>query len=72
MPDAIVTINEAAAYLRCHHDTVRSLIRKGKLPAANLKIGTGVGKGALRIRMSDINNLFRVETKTGKEATAIR
>jgi excisionase family DNA binding protein len=55
----ILKIPEAAELLRCDQKTVRRLIDRGQLPVARLGLGSHIGKGAIRIRLSDINNLFK-------------
>src|SRR5262245_29138808 len=46
MPDDLLTPEEAAEYLKIHLDSVRRLLRSGKLPGA--KVGSGWRIKALR------------------------
>lgn len=56
----LITINEAAAYLRVHHRTVRKFISEGDLPAYHL------GSKVVRLRRSDVEHLLtRVPTGFG-------
>jgi excisionase family DNA binding protein len=48
--DELLTTEEAARLLKMHRDSIRRLIRKGKLPA--LLIG-----GEYRLRRSDLESL---------------
>ncbi|BBX91359.1 helix-turn-helix domain-containing protein [Mycolicibacterium boenickei] len=49
---ALITINEAAAFLRVHHRTIRKYIADGDLPAYHL------GAKAVRLRRSDVEDLL--------------
>lgn len=50
-PAPVLDTTGAAAYLHCTTDTVRRMVRDGKLPAA--RVGDH-----LRYRLSDLNALF--------------
>jgi excisionase family DNA binding protein len=45
--DTLLTINEVAEELRCHHQTVRNEIRRGRLPHIKLS-------GKIMIRRRDV------------------
>ena len=47
MSDVLMTVAEAAGYLRCHPQTVRGYIKSGQLPA--IKMGM-----TYRIKLADI------------------
>lgn len=49
----LLTVSEAAAYLRIHPMTVRRMIREGKLKASQL-----VAKGRILIAATDIEKLL--------------
>ncbi len=56
MSDEMMTIEEAAAYLRMSKDTIRRAIKTGVLPASRL---TEQPRGHYRIRKADLDALFR-------------
>ncbi len=65
MSDNLYTIKEAAEILKIHWQTVRNLIRQGKLPSSK------VGKN-IRIRQSDLDKLINNKTPEDKIEVEIR
>lgn len=53
MDDPTMTLKEAAAYLKMNSDTVRNLIKAGRLPAAKVA-------NKWRIKREDINAMFKL------------
>ena len=53
MADELLTIDEVAAELKLHPDTIRRYIREGKLKQ------TRVGGTAIRIRRSELERFIR-------------
>lgn len=60
MADELLTIDEVAAELKLHPDTIRRYIREGKLKP------TRVGGTAIRIRRSELDRFIR-EGEEGSE-----
>lgn len=60
MADELLTIDEVAAELKLHPDTIRRYIREGKLKQ------TRVGGTAIRVRRSELNR-FISEGEEGSE-----
>lgn len=54
--DVLMTVAEAAGYLRCHPQTVRSLIHSGRLPAVKLN-------RQYRIKLEDLQAGVRVSDR---------
>lgn len=53
--EQIMTLQEASAYLRIHPNTLRKMIKNGKIKAARL---SGSVQGKYRIKLKDINDCF--------------
>jgi excisionase family DNA binding protein len=60
LADELLTIDEVAAELKLHPDTIRRYIREGKLKP------TRVGGTAIRVRRSELNR-FISEGEEGSE-----
>ena len=63
-PEVWLTIEEVAAELKVHIETVRRWVRKGELPALSL----GSRRGGYRIRRRDLEAF--IERNMGKETAA--
>jgi excisionase family DNA binding protein len=53
--DRIMTLNQAASYLKIHPNTLRKMIKDGKIRAARLSESE---QGKYRIRLKDIDEYF--------------
>ncbi len=51
-PDELFTPEESAKYLKMHVDSVRRLLRNGKLPGVKIGGGWRIPKGALDAMLS--------------------
>ncbi len=60
MSEEILTVAEAAKYLRTSTDSIYRMIAEGSLPAAKVR-------GTWRIRKADVDALFRRQTPDEKK-----
>lgn len=65
MSDVLMTVAEAAGYLRCHPQTVRSLIHSGRLPAVKLN-------RQYRIKLEDLQAGVRPVEQVRQPAVSFR
>ena len=57
--NAVLNLSEAASYLRLCTKSVRSLIKKGKIPVLR-------SVRDVRVRRADLEKLFEIDRKEGK------
>ena len=63
--DDYLTVKEVAAMLQVSPETVRRLVRAGRLPVTSLAPGPVPGRGGYRIRRSDVVALLESGVRGG-------